>query len=579
MKLAIVLLLGLAQDDGKVKWSPGRHDGDYATLAREADQQTVVYFTARWIPLCKKVDEGPFSSDEVVRLSANWKCVRVDCSEAAIWGLARGKQKLAGIPTVRFYAKDGTMVDEVVGSDETEVYVRKLKGEGRLFKAHPMDLDPSKWHDTHRVFLRNGNVVDGRLKELTEASVAMMYDPTSEVQIDRKDVLRVEWITIRQLGEGGKDIAPTCPKCGGPVAARGAPCRKCDKPDAAKCPKCGKVLPEAGARCPDCDTMPPGTGGDDVKDVSPDAKLRIDRIVQKLKTAADKGELIDEISRAGADSLRYAASIADSSGPEVGVWLIAGITRAKEKKAAPVLRVRIADARDPDMQVTMINALVSLEDDAATPTLRKLAEHANVSVRSAAIEALGHIGDRQALRDLCKAVCDADKGVRLRATASVIGLAKRLKLESSVFLAIRSEATSAPEARRDQVPLVLAQLGLKESSSVLISYLRSREMDVRLNAVIALGDLGAGDAVEYFYSLLDVERETRVRVQICSALVRLKDMGCVPKLIEVLGKDPETEVKMSAHRGLQTLTKQRFGPEYDQWKKWWDAQRGVAPEK
>ncbi len=62
------------------------------------------------------------------------------------------------------------------------------------------------WKDTHRVHLRNGNFLDGQLSERSETAVVLKFTPTTTLKIKLADVVRIELITIRPLGEALKTV-------------------------------------------------------------------------------------------------------------------------------------------------------------------------------------------------------------------------------------------------------------------------------------------------------------------------------------------------------------------------------------
>ncbi|MBI2932959.1 MAG: HEAT repeat domain-containing protein [Planctomycetes bacterium] len=557
--VALVLLgaAAPAHAQGKeISWIDGKLDQDFSETAAQSRHRTMVFFTARWNSDCQFLRQTVFSDKDIVGLAQEWDCILVDLSDTQDYTRARGRHRLAGIPTLRFYSEDGAMVDELVATTDAGVITRKLRGETALWKARAINLDPNKWHDTHRVFLRNGNVIDGQLKELTEEVAVLQWDPQTEVQIERQNLLRVEWITIHRVDDAPKRVDQPvekkhCPRCG--TELRGDVCTTC-------------VIKRA--RPPEPEPQP----------VSPDVSQQADQIIERIKSATNKDQAIEDLAKAGPETLVYAASLVDQLPPDTALWVLTAITRVREMQAAPTLRKKLATIRDSEVLMTATYALSALQDTEATPEIAKLLEHSSVAVRGAAVEALGHLGDEGVLRDLCAAAVEADKTVRLKATSALVALVRKLNAEASVTITLQAVAGEAPEPQRDQVPLILAQLGVQEAVPLLLDYLRSEDADLRFNAVNALGDLAASDACESFRAMLEVEREPRVKAQICSTLAKLKDTASVPMLIELMADDQDAAVRLASHRALQQLTRQAFGPEYDQWKKWWNVQRPGSPE-
>ena len=572
--VALVLLAAAApasaQIGGKIKWTAGKPAQLGEEVAREAAEKTCVYFTARWDPTCKKLDERAFSNEAVVKAAEGWHCVLVDLSDLTVWKESNSRHKLKNsLPTVRFYAKDGALVDELILTTETDVYVRKFQGESLLYRMHPKDKALAEKGDSHRITLRNGNVVDCVLVELTESQVIVMWDKQCEAHIKREDIARIELLRIRPHGEEAAVV-------GGPVTP--------PPPGKTWCAACRRAeVSTEGEKCAECVRKPPPsdpTVQQGVKDI-------VDRLVRKLVDAKrdqlnpdDREPIVEELSRVGTEGLIYAVRVAATADPDIAVWLFAAVSRAKEKGAARAIREQLETSSNAELIVYMINALTQLEDKDAARTLAKVAAHPNPAVRGAAIEGMGTLGNRDSVQDLSKAVVDAERNIRAKATSAIVTLAKKFEIENAAYFAVRTAASNAPEARRDFVPLVCSQLDAKEAIPTLIDYLRSTSADVRANSITALADLGGTDALETFYAMLETETESRVRMLICNALGKMKDTGAIGRLVDLMGAErTEQDVRLAASRALQAITKQKFGPDPDQWRKWWEAQRGVKPEK
>lgn len=537
--------LALGQEGGKIPWQSLPADTNLSQPIQQAGKPAMVYFRAGWSEGCRQLDERAFSDGDVVRLSRAYTCILIDISEYKTQQIAKALHGIAGLPTVRFYNNRGERVDEVVASSDPELYRRKLRGEGRAWKSGPVDLDPSKWIDTHRVYLHNGSALDGRLKEVNDEVVILQWDPTTEVRFQRIEVDRIEWITIRRL-----DDAP----------------RKLDLPKGETPPT---ETPTGGkpAETPPSEAPP-------AADTKPEVKAQVDRLIARLKTDEDRDAVARDLSKAGTPALVYAATRVGSLDANTALYVLGAITMAREKRAAASLRPHLRSVKDGEVLVTVVNALVSLQDPGAAKEIRKLHTHENVAVRASVAEALGFLGERAHFPDLAAATVDPVKEVRSKGCASLVQLAKRLKAESNAFSALRSAISNAPEARRDYAALALGQLAEPAAASILIGWLRSRSEDVRANSVVALGELKVADAAGPLADLLEGEDQPRVLQLLCGALSKLRAREAVPALIRLMERESNREVRTAAGRALQDITRQKFGPDPDQWKKWYEATRG-----
>jgi len=135
--------------------------------------------------------------------------------------------------------------------------------------------------------------------------------------------------------------------------------------------------------------------------------------------------------------------------------------------------------------------------EAVPALIRVLNTDINTYVRTAAAEALGHIGDSQATFPLVDAMRDSSSFVR-RAAAIALG-----------------------------------QLEAKEAQVALIHALDDPNLYVRRAAINAIGKLGIHDLGKVLLSRLDTG-DPRMRRTIITALRRLKTNDAIPTMVEML---------------------------------------------
>jgi HEAT repeat protein len=163
----------------------------------------------------------------------------------------------------------------------------------------------------------------------------------------------------------------------------------------------------------------------------------------------------------------------------------------------------------------------------------------NVGVRQAAAGALGEMGDRHAVEPLIAALGDGNINVRRSATHS-LGLIWDLQLVSDLGSIDSAVRRAAAEA--------LGDLGDRHTVEPVIAALQDENAEVRQAAAEALGDLGDRRAVEPLIAVLQDEN-AEVRQAAAEALGRLDDPRAVKPLIAVL-KDENAEVRQVAARAL-----------------------------
>ena len=135
--------------------------------------------------------------------------------------------------------------------------------------------------------------------------------------------------------------------------------------------------------------------------------------------------------------------------------------------------------------------------EAVPALIRVLDEDVNTYVRTAVAEALGHIGDPQAIFPLVDAMRDPSSFVR-RAAAIALG-----------------------------------QLEAKEAQVALIHALDDPNLYVRRAAINAIGKLGINDLGKVLLARLDTN-DPRMRRTIITALRRLKTRDAVPAMVAML---------------------------------------------
>ena len=161
-------------------------------------------------------------------------------------------------------------------------------------------------------------------------------------------------------------------------------------------------------------------------------------------------------------------------------------------------RIENLNSPNPRQRSQAVQELGKLKADYAVPNLiTLLKEDVNTYVRSAAAEALGHIGHHDAVFPLMDALHDPCSFVR-RAAAIALG-----------------------------------QMQAKEAQAALLNALEDGNFYVRRAAINAIGKLGIPDMSAVLLPLLDTP-DLRIRRTVIIALRRLNAQEAAPKMIEML---------------------------------------------
>ena len=98
--------------------------GEGMTLAQSSKKPLMVDFYASWCGWCKKLDKDVYTNPEVVALSKEFVCVKVDTDK---YGADASKYGVQGLPTIAFLNADGTVIDKIVGYSPAPDFATSMK--------------------------------------------------------------------------------------------------------------------------------------------------------------------------------------------------------------------------------------------------------------------------------------------------------------------------------------------------------------------------------------------------------------------------------------------------------------------
>jgi HEAT repeat protein len=249
-------------------------------------------------------------------------------------------------------------------------------------------------------------------------------------------------------------------------------------------------------------------------------------LLDRSETADDLDWLIDALS----------STDHTSSGPAARKLALLE-TPGVEERLFSIIRILDLEAgdwtdhylvMDREMLASIIKAL-GRRGSKAVPALIGALDDRHQEVRKAAAEALGEIGDPQAIEPLLQAMIREKEGpnpykwaVLRFQTAAVDHLLPLLSHEDTTI--------------RVQAAQMLAELGDERALEPLIAALNTPDTPLRFHLVISLGKLGDRRAVEPLLTLLTDETPS-VRHHALLALGALGDKRIVPVLLDALQRD------------------------------------------
>lgn len=240
-----------------------------------------------------------------------------------------------------------------------------------------------------------------------------------------------------------------------------------------------------------------------------------------------------------ADQLQAASSAVDAGAVSQGTVAL------DEEQAKDEIDIQIDLMSDPDWVVRReaVITLGEMGDERCVEPLARALRDGDWQVREVAIEAMGQVGS-PAVETLLKLLRDWE--VRKYAIAA-LGKIRDERVLDPLMLQLRND-----EFKDDAID-ALVQLG-DPSVERLIGALRDKDENVRKCAVLALGRIKSGEAIDPLIGMLG-DKDWFTRLTAAAALESIGDERGREAMKPLL-KDPDMVVKMRVERILAKWKKQ-----------------------
>lgn len=392
------------------------------------------------------------------------------------------------------------------------------------------------WVETrfHRVHLRNGNFIDGKVLEVTDREVQLRLQ-SGEMTIRSLSIDRIELMKMRSLMELPK-LDPPLKRV--PVAPKPAVAASRLRGD--------RVLPA----------------------VSDELKSNVEMILQRLRVAKNdqKGKLVMDLASQPNVS-PYLAFLMPNLEDEACYHVRTAIMQAKDPSAVPFL----LDALDSDRAFVQIHTLALLSvlgDSRVFPVIRRCLTQGLPAIKAAAMDALQQLGDVDSIPQIADLLDDPDDMVRVAAINAALDLGKKARRMEVVADQIRRALpVQAGRPARDLLGAA-ARSGSPELWRPVSEFLRHEDPALRRAAAEALCVLAARESSAVVAGRLRMEDDPRTLVTLSRALGILRDRDAVPALIDLLRHSDENVVRGAA-AALRAITGEAFEAQYDRWFDWW----------
>lgn len=196
-----------------------------------------------------------------------------------------------------------------------------------------------------------------------------------------------------------------------------------------------------------------------------------------------------------------------------------------------IAQALIASLVDKNIEILghELKALIGMGESAVEPLISAL-KHSSSKVRWIAARALGEIKDTRSIEPLIKASVDNDSLVRLTITNILTGIDDLRVIEALVarltdkdYLVSHSALTPFADGK------------IKHSLAVepIMKFLTDKDLEVRKNALKALGKIGDPRALSSIASLIN-DPDLTIQEHVVWALKELGDMRAIPTLTNTL---------------------------------------------
>ncbi len=436
-----------------------------------------------------------------------------------------------------------------------------------------------EFEPTHRVHLRNRNLVDGILVRTDgRRELATLRLGLGLIQIRYSDIARMS-DTCRDkcclgLPSGGFRIHGIRPRTKGEKAIL----TRVEEPRKSETEEAPPVRTEETKRPVEKiekieESRTENTAG--LASTSPAIRARVDGQLKKIRAAPpdEKDALIGDLTKLGPGCTEYLADLIDRVDEESSGWLSTALQGQKDERAISILLEKLK-SRTPRVRWLSVETLSHMLEPDSAHRLRGALKDPDPQVRISVVSALEMLLDEGALPVIARMAADPDAMVGKRAGIAVRELATHFeKVDESVAL-LKEILPSAPARSRAGVIEALARLGRKDAADAILAHAADADPSVRAAVAQACGELEAEESVATLIERLGAETELWIQVQICDAFGKMRSQDAIEPLIALMEGTENTDLDETIARALAHITGQEgFGHDDERWREWWDKQK------
>jgi HEAT repeat protein len=411
-----------------------------------------------------------------------------------------------------------------------------------------------------RVYLRNGNFIDGKVLARDEHGVTLRIK-AGEISLrdelidrDTNGALRIVVVKIRSLKEKPPPPPPIPPTKPAEPTLRDPFVR----PPAEKPPEETPRV-ESGPR-----TVEP-------VETDPAIRNQVNAILRRLGAAKkdEKNNVIQDLIPLGEPAALYLASALEDFPPESRGYIAVVLCQMNQKKVLPFMK-KFLKSPDASFRTQAAAVVGSTGEPGDAEDLHPLALDPDSMVRATVVMALQKLKNPRSLRAVAGACLDPEESVRSRAIEALFDLARSTEQEPEILSTLRDALDRSRGAARVDLVAAVGRAGGKPAWEIMEPYLRDDVPAVRAQALSSLAALGAEEAADSILARFAVESEDAVRQQLAFAAEKLRIRRAVPHMIGWLEGEEKSPSKEAVHRSLKQITGQRLPLDHAAWAQWWE---------
>jgi hypothetical protein len=385
----------------------------------------------------------------------------------------------------------------------------------------------------HRVYLTNGNFIDGQLLKDTPASVLLKLR-VGEMTIRRDMIDRVEFVKMRDRFQT-------------PVVAA-------VKPKAEASPR-----PEVKSDAPKItiDTKTP-----------PEIQRKVDQMVQKLRLSAAQEKVFprEELEALGDQAVTYLASRV----PDMDVGMMDVVMQALIAMKTTVpneILGALLNHDKPAVRSFACSVLGVQSDEMKKAYVRPMLKDRDERVRLTAVSLLGSVTDSEWLDPVGDLCGDPSRDVRNSAIHTLRRVAQKNDLQDKCLQILVRNLNSSSDAVREDMVAAIAALGIKDSWTFLTRMLNDREAKVRTAAASGLTALAVDESGVEILDAVGRERDGHTRLALIQLVGRLRLMKAMEPMLDWLS-DSDESVRKATVALFRVLTGETLGQDREAWANW-----------